>query len=220
MDGYILMSAPPHVQERLAREGQPTVSLGYLWTDTDIPSVEMDFREIYRQAVAYLAKKNLLPACNLLAREKTVEEVKFLEECQAGYEQGRTELSLEPNQVAVARYNDSAYDLIVAIRRLLKKGEGPRTLILGSGRFLEEVLEFLDNQQLRVPEDVYLLVIDPTNAPAHCLPRVGRFEADAISLARRAGEKLLEIIETGNPRVRHERLALGRFVGPAADRRR
>lgn len=212
MDGYILASAPPRVQERLARGPKPAVSLGYLWSDADIPSVEMDYYEINRLALHSLVEKKMLPTCNLVPIEKTVEDKRYSEESIQGYLQGVSDLGMDARQAEVLRHHNSAFELVTALRRLFKRDRPPRSLILSNGQFLLEALDYFDKKGLAVPGDVTILIIDPSNGPKECLSRVGYFNAEIFSLARRAGEKLLALIAGRDAGPRHERLVAGDFV--------
>jgi DNA-binding LacI/PurR family transcriptional regulator/DNA-binding transcriptional regulator YhcF (GntR family) len=214
MDGYILASAPPRVQERLARSAKPVVSLGYLWSDADIPSVEMDYREIHRLAIHHLVKKKWLPACNLVPREKTLEDKKYTGESIGGHLQGAKELGLDPAQAEVMRHHDSAFELVAALRRLFRRDTVPRSLVFSNGKFLTEALSYLEMKGIQPNRDIRLLVIDPSGIPQSALSQIARFEADVLSVARRAGEKLLALLKNRDKGQRHERLVAGQFVFP------
>jgi len=214
MDGYILVSAPAHAQEAFAESGKPALSLGYLWTDTDLPSVDTDFREIWRLSIRHLTEKSLFPICNFLARPTSTEEAKFSEKIMTGIIEEQTESSLTTDQFSNVDYEDTAFGLISAIRRIFKRDQKPKSIILSSGRYLDEVFRFFEKIDLKVPDDVFILVVQPTNIPTAYISRLSYFDTDVFLPAKRAGEKMLEIIMTGETTPRHEHYSLGKFIDP------
>jgi len=215
MDGYILVSVPAHTQETFAELKKPALSLGYLWTDADIPSVDTDFREIWRLAIRHLVTKSLFPICNFLARPTSIEDAKFSEKITTGVIEEKNALAIEHDQFSVIDYEDTAFGLISTIRRAFKKEAKPKSIILSSGRYLDEVLKFFEKIGLRIPDDVFILVVQPSNIPTAYISKVAYFDADVFFPAKRAGEKILEIIMTGETSPRHEHYALGKFIDPA-----
>lgn len=215
MDGYILASAPPRVQEKIAQQQKPCVSLGYLWTGIGIPSVEMDFREVSRLAVIQLAEKKLFPICTLFPREKNVEERKFADEHRMGHMDAVQALGLTSEQAEFVRFEDSAFDLVAAFRSLFKRKNPPKSIILGSDRFLDEALNYLGRIGILVPQDVTIIALQCTTHQPLSLSGIGYFEGDTFSLARRAGEKLLALLAGDDSGPLHERHVMGRFVFPS-----
>ncbi len=216
MAGYILASAPPHVQEFFAqrKEESPALSLGYLWTDADLPSIKIDYAALYEQAIMHLVSRKLVPFFNLASRSDTVENRRFTKETLNGYQRGLERLGVSPKEAYLIRYNDSSYDLVSALRGALQKYPKPRALLLGSGQHLPTLFQFFEQSGISVPSDLYILVMQSGSLPRIAYGRVAYFEYDAFSIAQRAGEKLLELISTGQTYPRHEFYTSGTFFEP------
>lgn len=214
MDGYILASAPVAVQETIAQAGVRAISMGYLWSNLDLPSVATDYREVYRRAIHSLTEKNLLPCCGIIAREKNAEAHVFTNERMQGLQQGMLEKNLTGQQCVVAQCSDSAFDMVSCLRRVFAKNRRPKSLLLGSEKHLEVVFEFLEKQNLRVPEDIAIVVIEGAGVAPNLKAKINSFENNTLMLAQRAARKLLEVLTAGSTTPMHERYADGRFVGP------
>lgn len=214
MDGYLLISAPAHTQEAFAKLGKPVVSLGYLWTDADIPSVATDYQAIWRRSIEHLAAKKLFPMACLLARPTTAEDVRFSALVDAGVAEAREALGLNAEQLIEVHHHDAAFEMVSAVRRVMRREPRVRSLVLSSGHHLAEVFEALDKLEIKVPDDLFIVVAQAGNLPMSCISQISFFDVDTLSPARRAGEKLLEILESGHSEPRHEIYAEGRFVDP------
>src|SRR5690606_14444112 len=78
MDGYILASVPAKVQEIVYQEATvPVINMGYVWSGVDLPSVEIDFRAIYRNIVMVLAERGLVPFYNIVPAHLNDPEAAF-----------------------------------------------------------------------------------------------------------------------------------------------
>jgi len=216
MDGYILLSAPSHVQESFVGLKVPVVCMGYPWTGLALPSVEFDFQAVYRKAVHYLVEKQCLPICNIVNGDNTIEDSAFSREVLSGYRKGIADLCLSPAQAGVAKFKkNTAQELVRCLARVIKKKPLPRAIILDSDIHLEPIMEFLTAKGIRVPQDLVILVILFNNGLSPYTGQIAFFDFDPFFNARRAGEKLLEIMHSGTPGELHERYADGRFVSPA-----
>lgn len=215
LDGYVLASVPLGVQRRFEKERVPCVCLGYAWENTALPSVCMDMRAIYRNAVQVLAEKNLLPVCAVVPEHMDATGIFYFNEVTAGFKEGAARCGLSAKQAVMVRFkHDTSYELAMSVRRALRRSPAPRAFIFDNSTHIEEMVELLRQNELRVPEDVFIQVIHSGELPPALTPRLGWFQSDAVDMARRAGEKLLEMIQTGTAIPRLEMRDAGRFMFP------
>ncbi len=213
MEGYLLLSAPPKAQEAFSRLKVPVLSLGYRWTDAELASLEVDFGALYHKAVDYLVERGCLPFCCMVGTDRSVEVAKFNGEVLEGFHARVAELGLA-KKVSVVRYQDTCFDYVRAVRRVLRGKTPPKALLLGSGNHLEEVMNAIESLGYQVPRDLLVLVMDSFNLPRSCSRQVAYFEIDTLAAARRAGEKLLELIRIGESVPKNERFVGGVFHDP------
>ncbi len=208
VSGYICVSAHHELQWDLAQRGVPALSCGYIWGDADLPSVAVDFRRIYREVVLHLDRKGHRRFCSFVWKGDT----RFTQEVLGGYEEGHLALQKRPDEILVERYDNTAYGLVTALRRALKKHR-PTAIILQGEEHLPEVMRFLSQQEIRVPKDLFVVAIQARpNSPD--ASKICFFDYEPMNLARRACEKLLEIIQTGRTKPKHELYWRGKFVDP------
>jgi len=216
MDGYILSSVPSKVQEIFHSEANaPVINMGYVWSETDIPSLEADFRAIYRNIVMVLADRGLLPFYTVVPAELVDRETAFFfNEVISGHREGLLAAGLSPTQGRLVKYRqDSGYEVVMSLRRAIRQNGPPRAIVV-EPQHLTHILTFLKKSGLRVNEDV--TIVSTQGLPegqADRLP-VAFYEQDRITLARRAAEKLQELIETGTTQPRRELITNGGLIFP------
>jgi DNA-binding LacI/PurR family transcriptional regulator len=210
MDGYICASVSPSLQRELAERGVPAISSGYIWENIDLPSVAVDFRSIYREAVAHLHAKGHERICNLVLSEDS----KFTREVLAGYDEGRLALNKSTAEIAVERFEDTDYDFVSALRRTLKAKPAPTAIITQGVDHLDAAMRFFANEGIRVPEDLFLMAMQVRPNSCKHVDSLCYFDYEPMNMARRVAEKLLEIIKTRTTDPFHELHFGGRFVDP------
>ncbi len=210
MDGYICSSVSPALQRELAERGVPAISSGYIWEAIDLPSVAVDFRHIYREAVHHLHAKGHERICNLVLSEDS----KFSREVLAGYDEGRLALNKSTAEISVERFEDTDYNFISALRRTLKAKPAPSAIITQGSDHLDAAMRFFANEGIRIPEDLFLVAVQLRPKFSRYADKVCYFDYEPMNMARRVAEKLLEIIKTGATQPNHELYSGGRFVDP------
>lgn len=212
MSGYICSSVHPALQRQLADSQVPVVSLGYIWEGAGMASLAVDFRRIYAAAVEYVLNKGHERICALVHKEETV----FTREVLAGYEAGRLAHNKSATDVSVERFEDTAYDMVASLRRALKVRPRITAVILEGEDYLDEAMHFFANEGLEIPKDLYVIAIQARASTCKYIRQITYFEYHPFEMARRAAEKLLELIDTGKTEPRQELWFQGRFIEPVA----
>ena len=212
MGGYICMSVHAALQRQLIELGVPVISLGYTWEESGLPCVALDFRSIYARAVRHLHDKGIKRICAIVGKEDSV----FTREVLGGYDEGRLALNKSSSEVSTERFEDTAYDLIAALRRVLKAKPRPGGIILQGDDHIEEVMRFLASEGISVPKDLFVLAIQARPNVSKYIDQLGYFDYDVGEMARRTAEKLLEIIQDGRTDPPQELWDQGEFIDPTS----
>ncbi len=210
MEGYICASVHPSLQRELANLGVPAVSLGYVWENIDLPALALDFRRIYRNAVAYLHERGHERICNLVLNDDN----KFSREVLAGYDEGRLALNKSTAEISVERSADTAYDIVAALRRVLKAKPQPSAIILSGDDHLNAIMRFFANEGIRIPDDLFIMAVQVNPGNCRYADELAYFSYSSMDMARRAAQKLVEILTVGDTHPRQELFYEGRFISP------
>lgn len=211
MDGYILWSAPPELQKRFQGLCVPTVSLGYLWGDANLPSVAIDFRWVFRQAVHRLHAlgHRRIHFVNW-KREST-----WTRESAAGFLEGLRETGLRGGESLIESTEDTPYEMVSVFRRLVRMSRRPTAVLLGGASHLERVLPVLDSLGVKVPEDMVLFAAQANPSRCPFIDRLAYFEFDYVRFGKRSAQMLFEILQNREARPIHELYREGKVVLPS-----
>jgi DNA-binding LacI/PurR family transcriptional regulator len=77
-------------------------------------------------------------------------------------------------------------------------------------------MHFFASEGIQVPGDLLVLAVQARAASCKYYDRIASFNYDAVEMARRTAEKLLEIKETGTSEPHNELWFRGEFVLPAS----
>ncbi len=211
IEGYIGVSIPPALQRRLFESGYPSLSLGYVWEDIDLPSIALDFRKIYSGIIEHVHGLGHKTLCCTLFNDDTA----FTRNVLAGIEKGILKTGLSRQDVKISRCSDTAYDLVSTVRTALRSANRPTALILQGDENLADVMRFLELEGIRVPDDLHLTVVQITNPSGFPLAdRVSFFDFDYPRLGQIAAQRILDLIAGKSPPHLHEDVLYGKISDP------
>lgn len=212
LSGYIGASVPAALQRCLLECGHPALSMGYVWENIELPSIAFDFKQLYFELLTHLASLGHQSIAAVLISPDSTFTRKVLD----GIEVGRSNLGLAPEAIQIRRYADTAYDLVGAIRALMRSSKRPTALILQSNDYLDYVLRFFEMEGIRVPDDVHLTTVQITN-PNIFNPRdrVAHYDFDYLNFGRMVAQAMLDLVEGKKSTAMHRNVLLGKIVDPA-----
>lgn len=212
MDGYIGVSVSAPMQAKLFESGFPTLSMGYVWEDIGLPSIALDFRQLYSEVLRYVAGLGF----QKVAATVVLPDSSFTKNVERGLAEGCLHLRWPAGSVQVRRYADTAYDLISSIRVLMRSNRRPQALILQGDDHFEEVMRFFEAEGIRVPEDLHVTAVQINDAERfRFADRVAYYDFDYLEIGRRVGQRMLDLMAGKNPKPLHQEILLGRIVDPA-----
>lgn len=213
IEGYIGISIPSSLQKRFFDSGYPSLSLGYVWEDIALPSIALDFREIYAKVLHHLHGMGHEAICCAVLKEDST----FTRNVVSGIQDGVSHEGLSREAVRISRYSDTAYDLVSSIRTALRGSNRPTALVLQGDEHLQPVMRLLDMEGLRVPDDLHFTVVQITNPSAfHFGDRIAYFDFDYLSFGRLAARRILDLIAGHLPDPLHEDVVFGKISDPCS----
>lgn len=123
----------------------------------------------------------------------------------AGYRRALEAAGIERDPSLVVAPVPWAGEIPRATVRLLRQDNPPTALLVGGSAISPECLRALDEEQVRIPEDLSVLVIDRPREATHHDPPIGGVTLPMETVAKLALEEMLLRIATRTPRETVER---------------
>lgn len=210
IDGYIGVSIPPALQRRLLDSGYPSLSIGYVWEGIALPSIALNFHQIYSSVISHVQGLGHESVCCTLYNGDTL----FTRNVLAGIEDGIEKSGLNHKRVKICRCSDTAYDLVGCVRTALRSPNKPTALILQGDEHLAAVLRFLEMEKIQVPDDLHLTVVQIANPAQLISDQISFFDFDYPRLGHVAARRILDLIQGKPPKPLHEDVVFGKISDP------
>jgi DNA-binding LacI/PurR family transcriptional regulator len=167
--GAVPISCPRAVYKYLEEAGGPMVVLGSLYGDQrQLPSVDVDYRQIGHLLARYLVGKGHKRMALLLAGEGRPGDNAFFD----GISDALTEADLPHNALTVRIYPHDFEAFRAQVRELLERPDRPTGVICGTDRLVGVVESVASGLELRVPRDVELVFQGQSTPAVERLPYV------------------------------------------------
>tara|TARA_R100000027_G_scaffold37442_1_gene27545 strand:+ start:27545 stop:28675 length:1131 start_codon:yes stop_codon:yes gene_type:complete len=214
IQGYIAISTPPALQKRLFDSGYPSLSLGYVWDDIDLPSIALDFQSVYREVLAHV---HSLGHESILVTLQNGDSA-FTRNVLLGIQDGAIESGIGSNHLKVCRHSDTAYDLVGGIRTALRSSQAPTSLILQDDEHLPAVMRFLEMEGVQVPSDLHITIVQITNPVGfNYSDQIAFFDFNFARFGQMGAQRILDLIAKKKPPALHQRVVPGKITDPTCD---
>lgn len=203
---WLLYRASPGMQQWFERSRLPCLLLGPAHRGVSLPGVEVDVAALGKHAAAEIARLG----------HRHVAFVVFDPAAASALATAEGLGTLVTRDGEAGRVTVVADDLtVVGLRRALRSvmhgSDPPTVLMLSSAGQSLPVLGILRELNLRVPEDVSVIVRDHEPLLNRSVPELTRYTFDGQRLGRMAGRLLSEIAESGSGKVTR-RVLLPEFI--------
>lgn len=206
LDGYLIVDlSRSHLPaiHRLADAGKPVVVVSASWNEMQVPFVDSDNVGGSRAAIEHLldlGHRRIACVFTRLASSNSLDRLQAYETILA---ERRLPL-LRDYIIATEDAFPSTEERNDQVRCLLSVPDRPTAFFCAGYYSALETLQVVREMRLRVPEDVSLIAYDDPVSARHITPPLTTVRQPLEAMGRRALEKLLTWLTTGEPPARRE----------------
>jgi LacI family transcriptional regulator, kdg operon repressor len=197
VDGIIIFPTGGNIDvyEQMKEDHFPIVFMDRTIEHLDIQSVLLDNQEASRLAIDEFVKSGISRIAIITTSliRKTTPRIERIE----GYKQALLSHGLEINPAYIQ--SADADELPSVINQLFEMDSPPQAILAGNDIALIEVLKFIHDRQLKIPEDVSVIGIDEVPFANFFTPPITTVAQPAKEMAREAVERLLGQIKGDHP---------------------
>ena len=189
-DGLILISPPVALQKRFRNTSLPIVLIGNRHESIQFPCVAIHTFQMAFESVEYLFQLGHSRIAVIAGDLQNVGRRKMIQ----GYESAYLKHTYQWSKHWIMEADDDE-DLEPKVRSLLEDGV---TAIMAPCEYrISQVWDILNKQDLKVPEDISLFILEQDTSRLKRRPRYSGMYCDHVGLGKKAVEVLCEAVRSG-----------------------
>ena len=200
---WILLLAPPPVQQWFQEQKLPCLVAGSCAPDNSLPSVDIDHQAACRHAVGVFRRSGharlalVIPAGGLVGDAES--EAGFGEATGSGF------------PPLILRHNGTPENIVRRLESSLQMSSPPTGFLVARSAHVLMVLTWLLRRGFRIPSQAAVISRDDDAFLDFVTPRVARYRSNPVIFARRVSHAVLQMARSGPAPVRPIRL-MPRFL--------
>lgn len=195
--GWVLMSSTEELQKWFVARALPCVVAGTLYDGIDLPSVDVDYKEVCQHAVEQfiargherIALLNPFPG----AAGETVTE--------AGFQEAVTRSNRD---TTVIRHDGTVENICSKLDAALRRRNAPTAFLVSRARHTLTVLSYLAQKGHKVPADIAVISRDDESYLDDVVPSVTRYSSNPNLFAARLSRSVLEMVRGRKQSTNHK----------------
>lgn len=188
-----LLSCPDPVHQWFSNHGLPTIVVGSCDESVHLPSIDLDYHAVCRHAAGQLLAKGheriglIVPDRNIAG--DMASEAGFLE---------AVEISRQDNvQPMVIKHDATPEGLYRRLESCFNRGALPTGLVVAMPLGILTTLSFLQNHNLRVPNEISLIARDHTPMLDAIIPKIAGYRFHRSRMVRQISQLVIQAATQG-----------------------
>lgn len=185
---WVLFLSTEPMQRWFAEKRIPSLVVGSCPPDNPLPSVDVDYRAACRHAAQWFSGHGHKRLALLLPSSGCPGD----QESEEGFREGAAQ-----GDVKIVRHDATVEGVCAKVDRLLSTANAPTAFLIARSAHALTVLTHLQRRGLKVPQDIVLISRDEDPYLQHVVPALARYTSRPQQFARKVGEALTQVLESG-----------------------